>query len=270
MNAQAEVYAIKKASHSPKNLFTLSILGGAYVAMGGIFATVIATGATGIVPFGIMRLIMGIVFSLGLILCVIGGAELFTGSTLVSVAWLNRKIKIWGLIKNWAMVYVGNFVGAMFIAFLLFLAKEYAVSGGAFGQAVFSIALPKMHHGFIEAIVLGILCNLMVCLAIWLSFNGKSTTDKILAIVFPVSAFVAMGFEHSVANMYLVTEALLIKTFDPGFVASKAIDAGVLTWGNFFVHNLLPVTIGNIIGGVLIWLAYWFIYSHKQSATQDA
>ncbi len=262
MTALAEVSAIKKASYSRKNSFVLAILGGAYIALGGIFATVAAVGAADFMSFGLTKMLMGVAFSLGLILVVVGGAELFTGSTLVSVAWLNREIKITDLIKNWTLVYLGNFLGAIIIAALLFLAREYLVANGAFGQTIFAIANSKMHHTFFEAVALGILCNVLVCLAIWLSFSGKNTVDKIVAIVFPVTAFIAMGFEHSIANMYLITEALLIKTFDPAFVVYNNINTFGLSWTNFFLHNLLPVTIGNIIGGVLIWLAYWYIYSN--------
>lgn len=264
-----EMAATKKANNAIKKLFFLSLLGGIYISLGGAFATTVAAGATGILPYGIIKLLMGLVFSLGLVLIVIGGAELFTSSTLVCMAYFNKEIRLRALLKSWGIVYFGNLIGSLVTAILMFYSKQYTFGNGSIGTAVFNIASSKMHSAFVEAIVLGIFCNVLVCLAIWLTFGAKSTSDKILAIIFPVSAFVAMGFEHSIANMFLIPIALLIKQFDPHFVLSHNIDVSNLSWIKFLLKNLIPVTIGNIIGGVFVWLSYWNIYSEKVDASQN-
>jgi formate/nitrite transporter len=263
--AHAEGHANKKTKHPLGNLILLSIFGGIFIALGGAFATLISAGAATL-PVGIVKTLMGIAFSLGLILILVGGAELFTGSTIIVIGWLQKKVSCLAFLKNLIVVYLGNFIGSLFIAGLIFLGREYSMNNGAFGVAAFSIANAKMGHGFVEALVLGILANMLVCLGIWLNYSARNTTDKIMAIVFPVTAFVAMGFEHSVANMYLIPIALFIKKFDPEFVLSKHIADSSLTWSNFFVHNLIPVTIGNVIGGILIWWFVWMIYGKKDEA----
>lgn len=260
--AHAEGHANKKTKHTLGNLILLSILGGIFIAFGGAFATLISAGASTI-PVGIVKTLMGVAFSLGLILVLVGGAELFTGSTIVVIGWLQKKVSRLAFLKNLVIVYLGNFIGSLFIAGLIFLGREYSMNNGAFGVAAFSIANAKMSHGFGEALVLGILANMLVCLGIWLNYSARNTTDKIMAILFPVTAFVAMGFEHSIANMYLIPIALFIKKFDPEFVLSKHIADSSLTWPNFIVHNLIPVTIGNVIGGILIWWFVWMIYDSK-------
>jgi len=261
--AHAEGHSTKKTKHPFRKLALLSILGGIFIAFGGAFATLIGAGVSTL-PIGITKTLMGIAFSLGLILVLVGGAELFTGSTIISIGWFKKTVSQLEFVKNLAIVYIGNFIGSIFIAALIFLGREYSMNSGAFGVAAFSIANAKMGHGFGEALVLGVLANMLVCLGIWLNYSARNTTDKIMAIVFPVTAFVAMGFEHSVANMYLIPIALFIKKFDPEFVISKHIADSSLTWSNFFVHNLVPVTIGNVIGGVLIWWFVWMIYGGKK------
>lgn len=267
--AHVELAAAKKASNAIKKLFFLAILGGIYVSLGGVFATTVAAGATGILPYGIIKLFMGLVFSLGLILIVIGGAELFTSSTLVCMAYFNKEIRFLALLKSWSVVYLGNLVGSLLTAILIFLSRQYTFGNGSIGIAAFSIANSKMHSGFLEAIILGIFCNILVCLAIWLTFGAKSTTDKIMAIILPISAFVAMGFEHSIANMFLIPIVLFIKQFDYSFILSHNIDSSNLSWVRFLFKNLIPVTIGNVIGGVFVWLSYWNIYSERSNVTQN-
>jgi formate/nitrite transporter len=196
-----------------------------------------------------------------LILVVVAGAELFTGNNLIVMAWANRKISTWALLRNWLIVYLGNFVGSLGTAILVFLARQYTAGSGSVGEAALKIAVGKVNLGFVQALALGILCNGLVCLAIWLTYSARSVADKILAIIFPITAFVAAGFEHSIANMYFVPYALLIKAFDPAFVVASKIDISSLTWGSFLLKNLLPVTLGNIIGGsILVAIMYWFIY----------
>jgi formate transporter len=265
MAEKAETAGVRKAALSFLPLFALAVLAGAFIGLGAMFATTTAA-ATSTLPYGVARLLIGLVFCLGLILVVVGGAELFTGNNLIVMAWANRKISIWALLRNWLIVYVGNFVGSLGTALLVFLGKQYAAGGGSVGEAALKIAVGKVNLGFVQALALGILCNCLVCLAIWLTYSARSVADKILAIIFPISAFVAAGFEHSVANMYFIPYALLIKAFDPAFVAAKAIDLSGLTWGAFFLKNLLPVTLGNIIGGaVLVAAMYWFIYLRNKN-----
>lgn len=263
MVSTAENSANTKINYSYSKTFLLAILAGVYIGLGGLFATLVSAGATGMMPFGITKLLMGLVFSLGLILVVVGGAELFTGSTILSIGVLNKKFSLWSLSKNWIIVYLGNFVGSLLLALLVFWAKEYTFGNGSMGVAAMYAANSKVHLEFFQAIVLGVLCNILVCLAIWLTFSAKSTTDKILAIIFPITAFVALGFEHSVASMYILPAGLLIKYFDPAFISSHAISADGLTVVSALVNNLIPVTIGNIIGGAVIWIAYCKIYSKK-------
>ena len=261
MAAKAEAIGIKKANSPFLVLFVLAILAGAFIALGAMIATVVGTGASGILPFGVTKLLMGLVFCLGLILVIVGGAELFTGNNLIAMAWASRKVSTLALLRNWFIVYLGNFVGSLGTALIVFLSKQYEFSSGAVGAMMLSISNGKIGYTFVQAIFLGILCNVLVCLAVWLTYSARSTTDKIMAIIFPITAFVAAGFEHSVANMYFIPLGLLIKGFDPAFTATASLELSKLTWGNFLFKNLLPVTIGNIIGGaVLVGLVYWLVY----------
>jgi formate/nitrite transporter len=214
----------------------------------------------------------GISFTLGLILVVVSGSELFTGNNLIIIAFANRRITLGALLRNWVIVYLGNFVGALFTAYLMFIARQYTFGGGSIGLAALNTGEAKTSLGFAQAVVLGIFCNALVCMAVWMCYSARSTIDKILAIIPPISAFVAAGFEHSIANMYFIPMALFIKQMGtPAFFeAIKKIPADFshLTWSNFFIMNLLPVTIGNIIGGaVMVGLMYWFIYLSKAGKT---
>jgi formate transporter len=262
MAEKAEVMGVKKAALPFLTMFALAVLAGAFIALGAIFATVALAGSSAL-PYGVARVLAGVVFCLGLILVVVGGAELFTGNNLIVMAWASRKVSTLALLRNWVIVYLGNFVGSVGTAVLMLLAKQYTAGGNAVGEMALKIAVSKVHLGFLQALALGILCNGLVCLAVWLTFSARSTADKILAIIFPISAFVAAGFEHSVANMYFIPYALLIKLFDPAFVTALAdkVDVAGLTWGAFLLKNLLPVTLGNIIGGAgLVGFVYWIIY----------
>lgn len=255
----------KKANADPMTTFGLAVLAGAFIALGAIFATTVVAGAGTALPYGVTRLLAGLVFSLGLILVVVGGAELFTGNTLIVMAWASWKVSLGQLLRNWLIVYTGNFVGALATAGLVFLSRQYTFGHGAIGLAALQTANAKVGLGFIQAIALGILCNGLVCLAVWLSYSARSTTDRILAIVPPISAFVAAGFEHSIANMYFIPIGLLIKQFAPASfwttIGQTAADYPQLTWPAFLVDNLLPVTIGNIVGGaLLVGAIYWFLY----------
>jgi formate transporter len=264
MAKRAEYTGVRKAEMPFLTTFTLAVLAGAFIALGAIFATTAATGVSGVVPYGAARVLIGLVFCLGLILVVVGGAELFTGNNLIVMAWAGGKVSTMALLRNWVIVYAGNFFGSVGTAVLVFLGKLYLTGGGEMGKAMLNIAIGKMSYDFVQAVALGVLCNALVCLAVWLTFSARSTMDKIAAIIFPISAFVAAGFEHSVANMYFVPIALLVKDFAPQYAASTGIapeKLATLTWGNFLLNNLLPVTIGNIIGGaVLVAAVYWFVF----------
>lgn len=262
MAEKAESIGVKKATLPFWTTFTLAVLAGAFIALGALFATVTLAGSSAL-PYGVARLLAGLAFCLGLILVVVGGAELFTGNNLIVMAWASRKVRAGALLRNWLIVYLGNFVGSVGTAALMLLAKQYTFGGGAVGETALKIAISKVTLGFWQALALGILCNGLVCLAVWLTYSARSTADKILAIIFPITAFVAAGFEHSVANMYFIPYALLVNHFDPAFVASLAdkVDVSSLTWGAFLLNNLLPVTLGNIIGGAgLVAAMYWFVY----------
>jgi formate/nitrite transporter len=261
MARRAEFLGVRKAETPLFTLFTLAILAGAFIALGAVFSTTVATGTTGSLPFGVTKLLVGFVFCLGLILVVVGGAELFTGNNLIVMAWASRKVTTQALLRNWIVVYIGNLIGSIGTAFIMFLTKQYTFSNGALGATVLSIANSKVHLGFVQAIALGIFCNALVCLAVWLTYSARSTIDKIASIIFPIAAFVAAGFEHSVANMYFIPIGLFIKMFDPDFVQTTGLDLNGLTWTTFLIKNLLPVTIGNIIGGsVLVAAIYWSVF----------
>ena len=244
-------------------LFTLAVLAGAFIALGAVFSTTVSAGTAGVVPFGIARLLAGVAFCLGLILVIVGGAELFTGNALISMAWASGIVSTVQVARNWAIVYLGNLLGAAATAMLVYISQQYTFGNGAVGLTALEIARAKSNLGFTQAVALGTLCNGLVCLAVWLCLGARSTADKILAILFPISAFVAAGFEHSVANMYFIPIGVLIKT-DTAFLASigKTVnDYATLTWANCVIVNLIPVTVGNIIGGVfLVGLVYWAVY----------
>ena len=282
MATRAEYLGVRKAEMPVLRTFMLSVLAGAFIALGAVFATTVSAGGipvtdaggspafTAALPYGVVRLLAGVVFSLGLILVVVGGAELFTGNNLIVMAWASGKVSGRALLRNWAIVYIGNFFGSIGTTVLVFLGRQYTFGGNAVGISALRTAIAKCELDFPQALALGVLCNALVCMAVWLTFSARSTVDKILAIVFPIAAFVAAGFEHSVANMYFIPYALLIKDLDPAFVG--AVSAQVphvesLSWAAFILRNLLPVTIGNIIGGaVLVAAVYWAIFLRRNES----
>ena len=264
MARRAEYIGVSKAEAPKLKTFALAVLAGAFISLGAVFATTVAAGASGQLTFGVTKLLVGLVFCLGLILVVVGGAELFTGNNLIVMAWASKKVSSKALTRNWGIVYLGNFVGSVGIAVLMFLSRQYTFGGGSVGTVALSIAIGKVNLGFGQAIVLGVLCNILVCLAVWMTFSARSTMDKIATIIFPITAFVTAGFEHSIANMYFIPIGLLIKSFDPAFTASTGLEFGSLTWQGFLLYNLLPVTIGNIIGGtVFVAAIYWAIFLRR-------
>ncbi|MBN1265787.1 MAG: formate transporter FocA [Anaerolineales bacterium] len=265
MAKKAEYIGISKAEMPFMNTLMLAVMAGGFIALGAVFATTVAAGQSGVVPYGITKMLVGLVFSLGLILVVVAGAELFTGNNLIMMAWASKKVTTLQVLRNWGIVYLGNFIGSVLLVVFMFLSRQYTFGGGVIGTTALSIANGKVNLDFTQALVLGVLCNVLVCLAVWLTFSARSTTDKILAVIFPITAFVAAGFEHSVANMFFVPMGIMIKTFDPAFAASTGLDLTNLTWNAFLLHNLVPVTIGNIIGGsILVAGVYWMIFLRNE------
>ena len=267
MAEKAEDLGSRKARMDATTVFVLAALAGAFIALGALFSTVVSVGE---MSFGIARLSSGVVFSLGLILVVVGGAELFTGNNLIVMAWASGRISLGELLRNWGIVYIGNLFGALVIALLVFGSGHYSFGGGEVGRQMLMIAESKSAYGFFSALCLGVLCNVLVCLAVWLAFSARTTTDRILAVVPPVAAFVAAGFEHSVANMYFLPVGLLVKSFAPDSfwtaISSSADNYGGLTAGAAVFANLLPVTLGNVVGGAgMVGLVYWFVYLRPRS-----
>jgi formate/nitrite transporter len=285
MAKRAEYIGVRKAETPFIKMFGLAILAGAFIAMGAVFATTVFAGGMSVkdaegalafttgLPFGLTRLLGGLAFCLGLILVVVGGAELFTGNNLIVIAWASQKVSTRALMRNWTIVYLGNFLGSIATALLIFVSKEWMFGSTAIGVTALNIAKAKVELGFVQAIALGILCNALVCMAVWMTYSARSTMDKIAAIIFPISAFVAAGFEHSVANMYFIPVALLIKNYAGEAFWTAAgktpADYASVTWNSFFIKNLIPVTIGNIIGGALLVAAvYWLIFLRPEKSTR--
>lgn len=233
----------------------LGVLAGAFIGLGALYFTLVASDTQ--LSFGVARVLGGMAFSLGLILVIVGGAELFTGNNLLVMAWADRKITTPELLRNWALVYASNAVGAVGLAFVVYLSHHAAMNEGAVGLQYVKIAAAKTALPFWEAFFKGVLCNLLVCLAVWMALAGRSVTDKVFAIILPISAFVAAGFEHSVANMYFIPLGIMLKD---GSTAPAGVDLASLDWGGF-AGNLMPVTLGNIFGGsVMVALVYYLIY----------
>lgn len=266
MAQRVEKVGVKKANLDWATTLALAILAGAFIALGANFATIVWTDNG--LGYGVSRLLGGVVFSLGLILVIVGGAELFTGNNLIAMAWASHKVRTHQLLRNWVLVYFGNFIGAFATAFGIYIARQWMFDGYKVGATMLNIANNKASLDFVPALVLGIFCNALVCLAVWLCFSARTTTDKILSIVPPIAAFVAVGFEHSIANMYFIPLGIFLRD-DPAVLAAAGKTAEQLTnltWQGFVWNNLVPVTLGNIIGGaIMVSAVYWFIYLRNES-----
>ena len=267
--ARAEDIGVSKGNLDFLSMFMLAVLAGAFIAFGAVFCTTVITGIEDKVGFGITKLLGGLVFSLGLILVVVAGAELFTGNNLLVMAAASGKLSVSKLGWNWLVLYIGNFAGSIMMAAAIFWTVQYGMSKGQVGLTALNIAEAKCGLDFTTAITRGICCNILVCLAVWLTFSCRTTGDKIMAIIFPITAFVACGFEHSVANMYFIPIGLFIKGSAPArfwtMINRTTSDFANITWPNFF-RNLLPVTIGNLIGGALfVGAVYWVIHLRKKA-----
>ncbi len=243
-----EDVGVRKCALPLLTTLTLGILAGAFIAFGAMFYTVVVTGSE--LGFGPTRLMGGLVFSLGLVLVVVGGAELFTGNSLIVMAWADGRVSTADLLRNWALVYAGNLIGALGTVVLVHLAGTMSLGSGSVAATARAIAEAKVAIAPQEAFFRAILCNVLVCLAVWMCFAAHSVSGKALAIVFPISAFVALGFEHSVANMYLLPIGALQSGAEIGVGAILA--------------NIVPVTLGNMVGGgVLVALVYWLVYLRR-------
>jgi formate/nitrite transporter len=266
----AQKVGVGKATASWFNLLVLGILAGVYIGFGSALATTVSHDAAQYIGLGLTKFITGAVFSVGLMLVVIAGAELFTGNNLIMASVLGGHTKLSKLFRNWGIVFVANFLGSVLLAGIMYETGLW--KGGALGIGVKALAIAnaKVNLPFWEAFFRGIGCNWLVCLAVWMMLSARDVTGKIWAAFFPIMAFVATGFEHCVANMYFVPMGIFLKGTE---AATKAgVDLANLTWGGFVVNNLIPVTIGNIIGGsVFVALLYWSVYQRKarKLATQS-
>lgn len=249
---RVETIGVTKARLALRIQVVLGVLAGGFIGLGALFFTLVTSDTN--LSFAVSRLLGGVTFSLGLILVVIAGAELFTGNNLLVIAWASRRITSGELLRNWLVIYCANFAGALGLALLVYLSNHWQMNGGAVGAQMVKIAAAKTSLPFAEAFFKAVLCNILVCLAVWLALAGRSVVDKICAIIFPISAFVAAGFEHSVANMYFIPLGILLKEQLPAVAAEQ------LSWTGLW-WNLAPVTLGNIAGGsLMVALVYYFVY----------
>ncbi len=253
---RVENVGVTKAALPLLSTAALGVLAGGFIGLGALFFTLVASDAT--MGFAVQRVLGGVAFSLGLILVVVAGAELFTGNNLLVMGWVSRRISAARLLRNFVIVYFANLAGAMGLALLVAWSGHGEMNAGAVGRTAVSIAAAKCALPFAEAFFKAVLCNVLVCLAMWIAMAGRNVADKILAIVFPITAFVACGFEHCVANMYFIPLGLLLQNIEGG-----------VSWQGF-LHNLVPVTLGNLAGGAgMVGLVYWVIYRRDRGAGQE-
>jgi len=256
----ARSVGVKKTTSPWISVVVLGILAGAYIGFGGLLSTTVTFDMAKYFSIGFTKLVGGSVFSVGLMLVVIAGAELFTGNNLMITSTLSKEIRFGTMINRWIVVYITNFVGSIILAFLFFFSGLWKTGGGELGAVAVKIAYNKINIGFVEGLVRAIGCNWLVCLAVWMALASRQTVGKIFAIFFPIMAFVAIGFEHCVANMYFIPAGIFLHTW-AGISPSVGENINILSWGNFFVRNLIPVTIGNLIGGGLfVGMSYWGAY----------
>ena len=264
----ASTIGVGKVTSPWRTVTVLGILAGSYIGFGGLLSTSVTFDAAPIIGIGLTRIVAGAAFSLGLMLVVIAGAELFTGNNLMVSSVLTGEITLSNMLRRWAVVYVANFIGSLLIGLIFYFSGLWKTGDGALGASAVTVALKKCSLGFNEALFRGIGCNWLVCLAVWMALAARQTIGKIFAIFFPIMAFVAIGFEHCVANMYFIPTGIFLKYWGniPSIIA---IDTGLLTWLGFFWKNLLPVTIGNIIGGGLfVGMSYWGAYPETRQDGQ--
>ncbi len=269
--AKAEADGIAKAGQDAVTLLTLGILGGAFIAFGAIFSNIVLTGAEAAIPFGLAGVVAGLVFALGLSMVLLGGAQIFTGDVLMVMAWASGRLGLAPVARAWALVWVGNLAGAVGTAALVFLAGHHLLGGGQVGLTALRTAEAKAALPLGRALFLGMLCNTLVCMAVWLSLSSRLPAHRMILIVLPIAAFVAAGFEHAVANMYFIPFGLMIEAgASQSFWQAVRLDPGAFAHLDFAgaARNLLAVTIGNIVGGaVLVAGVYWLLYRRKAHAS---
>lgn len=250
-----EKVGVKKANLPFLASFMLAIVAGGSIGFGALYYTIVASDPT--LGFATVRVVGGLVFTLGLVLVLVGGAELFTGNNLIVMAWASGKVSTGTMLRNWTIVWLGNLVGALGLVVLVYLSHHLDMNDGRVGLSVLNTAAGKIRPDMVTLFFKGILCNVLVCAAVWLAYAGRSVTDKMVAVILPISAFIAAGFEHCVANMYFLPLAwLLVQTGH----APAGFDTSLITVPGI-IHNLVPVTLGNIVGGAgFVGVAYWAIY----------
>ncbi|KYK36845.1 MAG: formate/nitrite transporter family protein [Theionarchaea archaeon] len=253
----SESICVEKVHSSAINLLVLGFFAGVFIAFGGELSTMVTVGTAKGLSVGISKFLAGSVFSVGLMLVVIAGAELFTGNNLVIISALDRRIGFSQVLRNWVIVYAANFVGAVFIAVLMYYSGLWKTGGNEWGATAATIAVSKVNLSFTEAFFRGIGCNWLVCLAVWMAIASRDVVGKIFAIYFPIMAFVASGFEHVIANMYFIPMGLFLR----GTEVAAVVNMESLTWGSMVVRNFIPVTLGNVIGGAFfVGILYWVVY----------
>jgi len=249
-------------------MLVLGILAGMFIALAGVGSTVAPATVIGTSFASIGRLFGASVFPVGLAMVLLAGSELFTGNTLIIIPVLEKEVKLVAMLKNWLFVYIGNFIGGLLVAALTVYGGTYSLFGGAAAMNAMSTAVAKVSMSFGDALLRGILCNFLVCIAVWISFAAKDVAGKVIGLFMPIMLFVLCAYEHSIANMYYIPTGIFAKA-NPDYVAAYAalhgpeglVSLTSLTWGNMWVNNLIPSTIGNIIGGmVMVGMAYWFIF----------
>lgn len=262
-----ESSGVTKATRDTFSMVLLGILAGFFIGLGAVFCTLVTTNSG--LGFGLAKLLGGLVFCLGLVLVVVAGAELFTGNCLMVAPWMSTRISKSQLLRNLSIVYASNLAGSLILVALVFYAQSWALNGYALGANALMIANAKVNLAFVPALFRGILCNILVCLAVWLCFAARSVPGKILAILFPITAFVACGFEHSIANMYFIPMGIVLAG-QAEVIQAAGVAAGQLASLNTlgFLHNLVPVTIGNIIGGSAVGAVYWLVFLRQERAAE--
>ena len=253
IEAKVEEVGVGKVGMAFSKVFVLAILAGAFIAFGGMYFCIFLGDPS--IPFAVQRMVGGICFCLGLVLVLCCGAELFTGNSLIICAKASGKVSWGGMLKNWAIVWLGNLVGALAAVALVYLAQVWSMNGGGVGEAMVSVAAGKVSPDWATLFFKGVMCNIFVCLAVWIGFSARTVVDKVIGIILPISAFVAAGFEHCVANMFFLPMGCLLNSMGVGA-------AGAVPFEGIF-YNLSAATLGNIVGGLLVGLAYWFVFAKR-------
>lgn len=255
-----------KANSSFKKILVLGIMAGAFIGFGAEISTFVSHDAAHFVGYGLSKLFGAMVFSVGLMMVILTGAELFTSNCLISLSVLQKKATIKSLIRNWSVVYLSNFIGAVILAMLIYYSGLWKSHDFLTGAAAVKITFAKLNLTWVEAFTRGIMCNWIVCLAVWMAYASKQVIGKIFAIFFPITIFVASGFEHSVANMFYVPKGIMLSSVNEVATATHLSleQLSTLTWSNFITHNLIPVTIGNIVGAALfVAFLFWVVFIRK-------